>query len=222
MQQEGVFSWTIMTRKTSGQETFGYCNKASPVIAHWVAYQWNLCQTWKWAFLAPWNEMVMKCLLKLSSNLRQWRKPVNWRLALAICLYINWVMSHYSCWLSIPLKDLRAEIRSEALCVLGKLAKQVFRQLNIFRRIFYEPSSCISSYRKALKSLTMISALAIEENTIKNGVAMGQTRLCIAENFLSCVRLECHHTFLKQCLLAASSCNLLASRNLVTTKSKLL
>ena len=33
----------------------------SPVTAHWVACQQNLCQTWEWTFSAPWDKMVMKC-----------------------------------------------------------------------------------------------------------------------------------------------------------------
>ena len=48
---------------------------------------------------------------------------------------------------STPLKELRADIRIEALCtLLGKLAEQVFRSLDIFRRRFYEPNSYVSSY----------------------------------------------------------------------------
>ena len=32
----------------------------SPVTAHWVAGQQNLCQTWEWTFLAPWDKMIIK------------------------------------------------------------------------------------------------------------------------------------------------------------------
>ena len=45
-----------------------------------------------------------------------------------------------------PLKELRVESRNEALCALGKLAGQVFRESDILRSRFYEPNSCISSY----------------------------------------------------------------------------
>ena len=38
--------------------------------------------------------------------------------------------------LSHSLKELRAKMRSGALCALGKLAEQVFRELDIFRRRF--------------------------------------------------------------------------------------
>ena len=34
---------------------------ASPIIAHRVAYQWNLWQNWEWAFPAPWDTLTMKC-----------------------------------------------------------------------------------------------------------------------------------------------------------------
>ena len=43
-------------------------------------------------------------------------------------------------------KDFWVESRNEALCALGKLAEQVFREFNIFRRWFYEPHSCTSLY----------------------------------------------------------------------------
>ena len=45
-----------------------------------------------------------------------------------------------------PLKEFRVESRNEALCALGKLAGQVFRESDILRSRFYEPNSCISSY----------------------------------------------------------------------------
>ena len=47
--------------------------------------------------------------------------------------------------LNSPLKELRDEIRSEVHSALGKLAEQVFRELGIFRRRFYDPNSRISS-----------------------------------------------------------------------------
>ena len=42
-------------------------------------------------------------------------------------------------------KEFRVEIRNEALCAWGKLAEQVFRELDILQSWFYEPNSCISS-----------------------------------------------------------------------------
>ena len=43
---------------------------------------------------------------------------------------------------------LRVEIRTETLRSEKKVAEQAFRELDIFRKRFYEPSSCVS--RKAL------------------------------------------------------------------------
>ena len=47
---------------------------------------------------------------------------------------------------SIPWAEFRVETRSEGFCALGKLQEQAFRESGIFRRRFYEPSSCIPSY----------------------------------------------------------------------------
>lgn len=44
-----------------------------------------------------------------------------------------------------PWKEFRVEIRTEALCVLGKTSR-TSPQIDIFRRRFCEPISCISSY----------------------------------------------------------------------------
>jgi len=45
-----------------------------------------------------------------------------------------------------PLKEFKMESRNEALCAPGKLSGQVFRQLDILRKLFYEPNSYICSY----------------------------------------------------------------------------
>ena len=44
-----------------------------------------------------------------------------------------------------PWKEFRVEIRNEALCVLGKTSR-TGPQIDIFRRRFCEPNSCISLY----------------------------------------------------------------------------
>ena len=45
-----------------------------------------------------------------------------------------------------PLKEFRVESRNEALCALGKLTGQVFRESDILKSRFDEPNSCISSH----------------------------------------------------------------------------
>ena len=44
-----------------------------------------------------------------------------------------------------PWKEFRVKSRNEAVCAPGKLVGQVFQQLDIIRRWFYEPNSSISS-----------------------------------------------------------------------------
>ena len=39
----------------------------SPITAQRLANLWNLWQTWEWAFPAPWDKMVMKCLSSVQS-----------------------------------------------------------------------------------------------------------------------------------------------------------
>ena len=39
---------------------------SSPVTAHWVVYHQN--SPWEWAFLAPWDKSVMKCIQNLGEN----------------------------------------------------------------------------------------------------------------------------------------------------------
>ena len=60
-QQEGMFSWTKRLVRQVVQRILDTVLWPSPVTAHWVAGQQNLCQTWEWTFSAPWDKMVMKC-----------------------------------------------------------------------------------------------------------------------------------------------------------------
>ena len=62
-QQEGIFSWTKTLVRQVVQRILDTVLWPSPVTAHWVACQQNLCQTWEGTFSALWDEMVMKCHL---------------------------------------------------------------------------------------------------------------------------------------------------------------
>ena len=67
---------------------------------------------------------------------------------------------------TILCKEFRVEIRNEGgtLCSEKNGRTGLPRQLDIFRRRFYEPNFCISSYpEKALKSLTVASAPCNEQ-----------------------------------------------------------
>ena len=56
-----MFSWTKRLVRQVGQRILDTVLWPSPVTAHWVACQQNLCQTWEWTFSAPWDKMVLKC-----------------------------------------------------------------------------------------------------------------------------------------------------------------
>ena len=141
------------------------------MIAHRVAYQWNLCQTWEWAFLAPWDEMFMNCPQN-HGQIYDYKGALpteNWHLPSTSPLQLL--------PFNIPWKEFRVEIRNEALCALGRTGRTGL-QVDIFRR-FYEPKFLhLLISRKALKSLMVTSALAVEERNSsgsKNGVAVSDS-----------------------------------------------
>ena len=85
---------------------------------------------------------------------------VNWRLALAIHLYMGWIMSHCSCWHSGPPErssGWRSGVRHSVLWENWQnrpLDSEVFSG-----EIFYEPGFFhLPRLRKALKLLAKISA----------------------------------------------------------------
>ena len=55
------FSWAKRLARQVVQRILDTVLWPSPVTAHWVACEQNLCQTWEWTFSAPWDKMVMKC-----------------------------------------------------------------------------------------------------------------------------------------------------------------
>ena len=83
--------------------------RPGPITAPWVANQWNLHRTW--------NEPSQHCGAQWAWNAQSMVKyvdPVDWELALASCLYKDYIMITASCWPSTPLKrssGWRSEIR---------------------------------------------------------------------------------------------------------------
>ena len=81
------------------------------------------------------------------------QKPELYHLQIGTCHLSSWGSNYEPLQLTsnTPWKEFRVETRNEALCALrgrrGRgLAEQVFRYLDIFRKRFYEPNSCVSSY----------------------------------------------------------------------------
>ena len=82
------------------------------------------------------------------------------KLSLTICLYQDEVTSHCSHCPSTHCERSSGQRSGMRHSVLWeKVAEQAFRELDIFRRRFYEPNFLhLLKSRKALKSLTGISA----------------------------------------------------------------
>ena len=63
-----MFSWTKRLVRQVVQRILDTVLWPRPVTPHWVDHQQNLCQTWEWTFSAPWDNMVMKCPIKIMVN----------------------------------------------------------------------------------------------------------------------------------------------------------
>ena len=72
-QQEGIFSWTKRLIRQVVQRILDTVLWPSPVRAHWVTCQQNLCQTWEWTFSTPWDKMVMKCPSQNHGQVYEWK-----------------------------------------------------------------------------------------------------------------------------------------------------
>ena len=73
--------------------------------------------------------------------------------------------------LQFTLRGIQGEAQDEALCVLGKLAEQALRKLDIFRRTFSEPRFLpLSILGKALKTLTEIPVSVTSSNLLQRSV----------------------------------------------------
>ena len=152
MQWEWVLSWIITRRQVSRDL---WLLRPSPLIAHWVSY-WqkpsselgmslpnNEGQNGHemppkvWSELWPQGIHINYKLALTKSIANDWRTK-----AFAICLYGDWTPCCYSCWPSTIPEGVQGGARHSAP---GNLVGQVFRWLNIFRKIL-RSQSCISSY----------------------------------------------------------------------------
>ena len=117
----------------------------SPVTAHWVAYQQNLCQIWEWTFSGPWGKMVMNCPLKIMVKFMS--KKGLCQLKIDTCHLHLQRLNHDHCnsWLS-PWKEFRVKIRNEALCALGKTGRTDLQIVRSFQEKILWVSILASSH----------------------------------------------------------------------------
>ena len=85
------------TSETSVVQRLLLLTRPSQVTAHWVTYQWNLQQTWEWAFPVLWNKMVMKSPLNHGQTHDHKRALL---LEIGTCHLPLQILNrgHYSCW----------------------------------------------------------------------------------------------------------------------------
>ena len=149
MWQEAIFSWTVT-------DFWVLLIRSSLVIARWVTYQWKRYQTWEWAFLAPWDTMVMKWLLKLWLNSWLWGSPVTWRLALTICLYMYWTTAAASP--QHPLKGAQGGDQDWGALCSRKTGRTDHQIVRYFQEILWAQFLYLLMSRKALKSFMVTCA----------------------------------------------------------------
>ena len=104
----------------------------------------------------PLKPLYPGLILHLEACSEKYLLRVFWKLCqlqIGTCHLFLQGLDHVLLWLLIfnttSWKEFRMESRNESICMggmWGGLAEQVFREFEIFRRWFYEPHSCTSSY----------------------------------------------------------------------------
>ena len=142
------FSWTKRLVRQVVQRILDAVLWPTPVTAHWEAGRQNLCQTWEWTFLAPWDKVVMKCPPQSHGQVCEQKGalPVeDWHLPSTSTAIISWPLN---CWHSMTLKGVQGQewrSRMRHSCS-GKNWQNRPSDSQIFSRDFMSPNSCIFSY----------------------------------------------------------------------------
>ena len=133
----------------------------SPVRAHWVAYKQYLCQTWEWAFSAQQDEIAASN----QGQIYDTKGPCQLETGSCHLPLQRLNHGHCSCWPSTPPKGVQGGNQEWGTLLWEKLAEQAFRELDIFRKRFYESQFLhLLIHRETLILLKMISALANKKN----------------------------------------------------------
>ena len=165
-----MFSWAKRLVRQVVQRILDTVLWPSPVTAHWVACQQNLCQTWEWTFSAPRDKMVMKCPPQNHGQVYEQKGALpteDWQLPSTSTKFKSWPFQLLTFNAPERSSGWKSGMRHSVLW--GKLAEQAFRELDLFRRRSYEFQFLhLLIPRKTLTSLMVTSALAIKENfTVK-------------------------------------------------------
>ena len=159
-----MFSWTKRLVRQVVQRTLDTVLWPSPVTAHWVAGQQNLCQSREWTFSAPWDKMVMKCPPQSHGQVYEQKGALpteDWHLPSTSTAIIPWPLQLLTFNDSKRSSGWRSRMRHSVLW--EKLAEQTFRWLDLFRRFYESQFLHLLIPRETLTSLMVPSALAIKE-----------------------------------------------------------
>ena len=127
-QQEGMFSWTKRLVRQVVQRILDTVLWPSPVTAHWVAGQQNLCQTWEWTFSAPWDKMVLKCPPQSRGQVCEQKGALpteDWHLPSTSTEIISWPLQLLT--FNGPERSSGWRSRMRRSVLWKKLAEQAFR-----------------------------------------------------------------------------------------------
>ena len=120
-------SWTKKLVRQVVQRILDTVLWPSPVIAHWMAYWRNICQTWELsAFSVPWETMVMRCAPKITVKLMTMKGPYQLKTDTCHLPLQRSNHGHCSCWPLTPLKGVQGGDK-KTKCSGKKLQKQSFR-----------------------------------------------------------------------------------------------
>ena len=159
-----MFSWTKRLVRQVVQRILDTVLWPSPVTALWEAGQQNLCQTWGRTFSAPWDKMVVKCPPQSHGQVYEQKEALptgDWHLPSTSMEIISWPLQLLT--FNGPERSSGWRSRMRHSMLWEKLAKQAFRELDLFK-IFYESQFLhLLIPRETLTSLMVPSALAIKK-----------------------------------------------------------
>ena len=137
-QQEGMFSWTKRLVRQVVQRILDTVLWPSPVTAHWVAGQQNLCQTWEWTFSAPWKwswNAPLKVVVKFMSK----KGLCQLKIDSDYIIYSDYIMATATADFQQPWKEFRVKIKNEAFRALGKTDRTGLQTVKSFQEILWVP-----------------------------------------------------------------------------------
>ena len=141
-----MFSWTKRLVRQVVQRILDTVLCPSPVTAHWMACQQNLCQTWEWTFSAPWDKMVKECTPQNHGQVYKQKGALpteNWHLPSTSTKIKSWPLQLLTFNFPERISGWKSGMRHS---VLWEKTGRTGLQIDLFKKGFMSPNSCIFSY----------------------------------------------------------------------------